>query len=267
MTYKNSFRKWAFFGLALLLSGMWIPAHAGFLIGFQFPALHNLGKVAKGWYRTPASDTNVEIEYKEKMLYFGGGLMFEIGMIPGHAGMRVTPTMYSASTEVDSSAFTVHTYDLLGFSNEQAKSLAASKPSSVKITEKAIGTGLVFKYNFPVKFKASSGFLKVTQKVLATSNPWIGMGPMMMTFSRKVEAGDGQEYAAFTYSDFYYLIGGGLNVEPHQALKKFPANIIFSLEFLFTLNMTPDNADTTNDDTLQYDQTGFMFNFGVGYRL
>ncbi|RME88525.1 MAG: hypothetical protein D6767_09995 [Candidatus Hydrogenedentota bacterium] len=249
--------------------GISMPAFAGFLMGFQFPAIHNIGKSAKGWYRTPASSTNVEIDYQETMFYLGGGLMFEVGMNPGHAGMRITPTLYKGSTEVNSSNFTVHTYDLLGFSNEQAQKLASNKPNKVIIKESAIGTGLVFKYNAPVKFKASKPFFFFIQKILQTTNPWIGIGPMMITFSRKVQAGEGDsaEYAAFTYTDFYFLIGGGFNVELHHTIEKIPANIIISLEFLYTLNLTPDNDLTTNDDTIQYDQTGFIFNLGFGYRI
>lgn len=246
--------------------------HAGFLMGLNF-SLHNVGKTAKGWYRTPASSTNVEVNYKENMFYFGPGLMFEVGLAPGQAGMRITPTMYNASSELNSSSYTVHLYDMLGFSNDQSVRLASLKPSKLKIHELAIGTGLIFKYNSPVSFTATTPVLKNIKMILETINPWVGMGPMQFTFSRYLEAvvdtndASKSEFTRLNYTDFYFLLGGGFNIELNKTISKVPQNIIISFEFMFSMNLTPENDATSNDDYLNYDQTGFMFSIGAGYRL
>ncbi len=240
---------------------------ADFLVGFNPASLYSISKEANGVYRTPVSATNIDLTYKETLFYYGLGLIFEAGFEQGHAGVRILPTLYKGSTSVSSSEYSASTYDLLGFSNNQATKLAANRPASVKISESGVGTAIIFKYNAPTKFKAKGAGLKIVQKVLATSNPWFGLGPMQITFNRNLEAEGQDEFAQFTYTDFYILIGGGFNIEPHNAWDKFPRNIIISIDLLFSNNLTPDNDKTTNDDNLNVSQGGIMFNFGAGYRL
>lgn len=240
---------------------------ADFLVGLNPASLYSISKEATGIYRTPVSSRNIDLTYKETLTYYGLGIMFEAGFSPGHAGVRILPTLYKGSTDVASSDFTASTYDLLGFTNDQATKLETAQPDNVKIRESGIGTGIIFKYNAPTKFKARNQTLKIIQMVVSTMNPWFGLGPMQITFSRNIEAEGQDEFAQYSYTDFYLLIGGGMNLEPHNAWKPFPRNVIISIDLLFSTNLTPDNDKSTNDDNLNIDQGGIMFNFGAGYRL
>ena len=107
----------------------------------------------------------------------------------------------------------------------------------------------------------------MTQKILRALNPWFGIGPMMMTFSRTLEAEGKNEFAKNSYTDFYFIIGGGLSIEPSFLVEVFPRNIFISIDLLFSNNLTPDDDSSTNDDNLNISQAGFMFNFGFGYRI
>jgi len=240
---------------------------ADILVGLNVLSMNLTHKSAKGIYRSPALTNNVEIDYSENINYYGFGAQIEIGFLAGKAGIRILPTKFSSETSVSSSALATPVYDMLGFDNEQSNDLTTSPPSSLVIRESSVGTPILFKYNIPNKFKAKTKTLKIIRRVLRTMNLWGGIGPMLITTSRITEAVNKNQFSSYSYTDFYFLIGGGMNIEVHHAWKKYPRNLIISLDLIYTKNLTPDNSFSSNDDNLNIIQSGWMINFGVGYRL
>lgn len=264
---------WPLF-IMLLVVGSAGTLHANFIAGVHPVAIHSLSKSSIGIYRTPASNENKEIFFEESIVYgstiFNGswGVFFEAQAKPGHAGIRLMPMFYNSSLALNSKNFSSNVYNLIGYDTDQSLRLEQSGASKVTIEESGLGTALIFKYNLPVDFKASSGFLQVTQKVLQTANLWLGAGPMLMTFNRRLIAQSStEEIASKKATDFFFLIGGGFNAEPHIAWAGFPAGIIISFDFLSSVNLTPGDAHSTADDNLVIEQSGIMINLGVGYKI